>query len=139
MQDQDLYAWTVDEADAAQRWALTLHPVGGQTTTVTIVQVTFADNGVDVVGAKTLLTAHRHRHGSQARRRSPLSARRLTTLASPPERKATIRSIWRRRVRFLPRCESGTQRRSLDRYAFQPGQPNSTATWQTPMTGIAGH
>ena len=55
-QDQDLYAWKVDAAEAGQRWALTLHPVGDQTTTVSIVQVTFADNGVDVASTKTLLT-----------------------------------------------------------------------------------
>ncbi|MFN8493944.1 MAG: VWA domain-containing protein [Caldilineaceae bacterium] len=54
--DQDIFAWTVSEADAKQRWDFTLQPIQGALTNVQIVRVTFAANGADVADSAKLYT-----------------------------------------------------------------------------------
>ena len=46
--DQDFYKFTFDDTAAAQRWTLAAEGVPGQPTTVQILRIKFADNGVDV-------------------------------------------------------------------------------------------
>jgi hypothetical protein len=55
-QDQDAYLWEVDEDAARQEWAIEIQGIPGQLTKLDIVDVTFADDGVDVTSADTLFT-----------------------------------------------------------------------------------
>ena len=55
-QDQDAYLWEVDEEAARREWSVEIQGIPGQLTKLDIVDVTFAENGVDVASAETLFT-----------------------------------------------------------------------------------
>ncbi len=52
--DQDAYRWTVSDVDAQKRWTLELQGIPGRLTLVEVIQVEYADNGIDVVGTDRL-------------------------------------------------------------------------------------
>lgn len=52
--DQDLFLWVVDEVASAHEWAIELEGPDGGLTRVELIDVAFADNGVDVVRADPL-------------------------------------------------------------------------------------
>ena len=62
--DQDLYAWTVDEAAARQRWTFALQGMPTGLTSVQILRITLADNGVDVAESTKLAEFSVQRGGS---------------------------------------------------------------------------
>lgn len=55
-QDQDAYVWEVGEDAAMQAWAIEIQGVSGQLTKMDVLDVTFAENGVDVAGFDSLLS-----------------------------------------------------------------------------------
>ena len=54
--DQDGYKWTVSDVDAQKRWTFDLQGIPGRLTIVEVLQVEYADNGVDVVDTHKLFT-----------------------------------------------------------------------------------
>jgi hypothetical protein len=54
--DQDAYLWTVSDEDARKRWTFELHGVPGRLTIVQISRLEYAENGIDVTRAETLMT-----------------------------------------------------------------------------------
>ena len=54
--DQDGYRWTVSDVDAQKRWTFELQGIPGQLTVVDVIQVEYADNGVDVAATRKLFT-----------------------------------------------------------------------------------
>jgi Mg-chelatase subunit ChlD len=54
--DQDGFRWTVSDVGAQTRWTFELQGIPGALTVVDVLRVEYADNGVDVVGRKKLLT-----------------------------------------------------------------------------------
>lgn len=54
--DQDGYKWTVSDVDAQKRWVFDLQGIPGRLTIVEVLQVEYADNGVDVVDTDKLFT-----------------------------------------------------------------------------------
>lgn len=54
--DQDGFRWTVSDVGAETRWTFELQGIPGALTVVDVLRIEYADNGVDVVGRKKLLT-----------------------------------------------------------------------------------
>lgn len=53
--DQDGFRWTVSDVDARKRWTFELQGIAGALTVVQIFQLEYAENGVDVIGQRTLM------------------------------------------------------------------------------------
>ena len=53
-QDQDGYLWNVTDNDARKRWTFMLNGEPGALTIGQIVRLEYAENGVDVIGKRTL-------------------------------------------------------------------------------------
>ena len=53
--DQDGFVWTVSDEGALKRWTFELVGIPGKLTIAEVVRVDYADNGVDVAGARKLM------------------------------------------------------------------------------------
>jgi Mg-chelatase subunit ChlD len=62
--DQDGFMWSVSDVDAQKRWTLELQGIAGRLTTVDVMRIEWAENGVDVAG-KTSLFSFGSRDGAK--------------------------------------------------------------------------